>query len=164
MVAIEFAMVFPVLLLMSIGIIELGLMMLLDASLEIAVREASRQGSMTTIVSNGAQREALVRATVNTLVSRWVPGTNAITVDINVYTNLNDIGRPTWIDGNTNGTCEANEGTCPPVGVKVVPGVGLAGALVVYTITVTRPGFTGILRLAGINDLTFRRRAVVVNE
>lgn len=164
MVAIEFALVFPMLLMLTVGIIEFALMMLMDASLEIAIREASRVGSLTALLPDATAREAKVKDTVNAFVSRWVPGTNTITVDLRIYDNMANIGKPTWVDGNGNNICDPGEGTCPPQGVKVVPGAGSAGALVLYQVTVIRPGFTGILKLAGIGDLTFRRCAIVVNE
>lgn len=164
MAAIEFALVFPVLLMMTVGIIEFALMMLLDASLEIAIREASRAGSLAVAMPDAVAREARVKTIIDSLVSRWVPGTNGTTVKINVYQNMENIGRPTWVDGNNDHTCQPSEGTCPPQGVQVFPGAGVSGDLVLYEVTVTRPGFTGILKLAGITQLTFRRRAIVVNE
>ncbi|MCR6630937.1 MAG: pilus assembly protein [Magnetospirillum sp.] len=161
---LEFALVFPLIILLTVGAIEMGLMMLLDASLEIGIRAASRTGSITALGTR-EERENRIKAIVLEMVSRWVPGSSNVKIETKVYPALNNIGRPTWVDLNNNAICDDGEGTCPAEGgVQLVPGIGVSGSLVVYGVTVTRPGFSGIFKLIGINTLEFRRQAVVLNE
>lgn len=161
--ALEFAFAFPVMIMMTIGTIELALMMLLDASLEMAMAEASRAGSLSQ-AGTEAERTAAVRQIVDSWVGRWVPGTSDITVETFTYASPTQANQPTWVDRNNNGKCDMGEGTCPPTGVQVFPGIGPSGTLTLYSITVTRPGFTGVFGMAGINTLTFSRQTVVLNE
>lgn len=162
-VALEFALVFPAFVMLAMGTIELGLMMLQDATLEIAAAEASRSGSLSQYGTKD-EREARVQQIVDYWMKRWIPGSSDIVVKTYTYNNLSDIGKPTWIDGNNNNACDSGEGDCGPSSVRLYPGIGLAGSLTLYSITVSRSGITGILSLAGITKLTFTREAVVLNE
>lgn len=162
--ALEFALVFPVAILLMLGCIELSLMMLVDASLEIGIRAASRTGSITALGS-GDEREAAVKQIVQYWVARWVPGSSNITLKTLVYPALNNADSPVWVDDNNNGLCDQGEGTCPAQGgVQLIPGMGVTGSLVAYDVTVTRPGFSGVFKLIGIDTLTFNRQAIVLNE
>lgn len=162
-VAVEYALAFPLIVMLTLGTIELGLMMLLDASLEIGIAEASRSGSLTGLGTEAARKQR-VEDIVKSWVGRWVPGTTTITVESFVYPNLEDANRPTWVDRNSNDSCDPGEGTCPPTGVRLIPGVGLSGSLVLYQVKLSRKGFTGVFGMAGINSLDFSRQALVVNE
>lgn len=161
--AVEAAFAFPLIVLVTMGCIELSLMMLMDASLEIAITEASRSGSLTQY-GNEAAREKRIKEIVQSWVSRWVPGTSNITLGTYTYPDLSAIGKPTWIDGDGDNVCDVGEGTCSPSSVKLIPGVGTAGTLTLYSVTIKRPGFSGILNLVGISSLEFVRQAVVLNE
>lgn len=162
-VAVELALVLPMLLLLTMGSVELSLLMMLDGSLEMATAEASRSGSLSGF-GTATEREARVKSIVHGLVGQWVPDVSNIAITTFIYPSLVDINSPTWIDANSNGLCDSGEGTCPPSGVQLVPGIGTRGALVVYTITVTRAGFTGIFKLIGVDSYEFKRQAVVLNE
>lgn len=161
--ALEFAFAFPVMIMLTIGTIELALMMLLDASLELAVAEASRAGSLSQS-GTAAEREEAAKTIVDTWVSRWLPGSSKISIETFTYPNLSDINKPTWTDRDKDGNCDPGEGTCPPNGVELTPGIGISGSLTLYTVTLTRRGFTGVFNMAGISELTFVRQAVVLNE
>lgn len=167
--ALEFAIAFPMIIMLTMGTIELALMMLLDASLEIAVSEASRTGSLTQAGTldkpiTEPERVAKVRAIVESWVGRWVPGTSNIKIETFTYESPRLANMPTWIDRNNNGACDPGEGTCPPTGIQLFPGLGQAGTLTLYSVDVTRPGFTGILNMVGISSLHFVRQTVVLNE
>lgn len=162
-VAVEFAFAFPIIILLTIGTIEVALMMLMDASLQIGIAEASRSGSLTQFGTAEA-RVSRVTSIMKTWAGRWVPGTSEIKVDYLVYPNLSDIGKPTWVDNNKNDKCDPGEGDCSASSVKLVPGMGLAGSLVVYQVRISRSGFTGVLKLAGINTLNYFVEIVVLNE
>lgn len=163
-IAVEFAIIFPILVMITLGSAELCMMMMVDASLEIGISEASRSGSLS-LFGTEAQRRDRVKNIVNGIVGRWVSGDSDINITTFVYpTGLTGINTPTWIDGNGNNTCDAGEGTCPPQGIKLVPGIGTQGALVVYTVTVSCKSFTGIFSMLGLDNYTFSRQAVVLNE
>ncbi|HLO75578.1 MAG TPA: TadE/TadG family type IV pilus assembly protein [Magnetospirillum sp.] len=163
-IALEFAFVFPILLLLTVGCLELALMMLLDASVELGLVEASRTGSLSALGTE-SQRKAKIEEIVSMWVSRWVPGSSTLKIETFVYPALNNANAPTWVDSNNNGQWDPGEGTSPANGgIKLVPGIGLQNSLVLYDLTVTRPGFTGILRLVGVDQLEFRRQALVLNE
>lgn len=163
--ALEFAFVFPIVLLISLGAIELALMMLVDASLEIAASECSRAGALTS-AGTAEQRTARVQKIFDTFAGRWVPASGGSTqVTMTVYPNLAALGKPTWIDKNNNLNCDDGEGTCPAQGgFQVVPGIGGVGSLVVYQVAISRPGVSGIFKLIGINSLSFNSQIVVINE
>ncbi|MGE5515249.1 MAG: TadE/TadG family type IV pilus assembly protein [Bacteroidota bacterium] len=162
-VAVEFAFAFPIIILLTIGTMEVALMMLMDASLQIGIAEASRSGSLTQFGS-AQDRVARVKTIMQTWAGRWVPGTSEIKVDYFVYPNLAAIGKPTWIDNNNNGKCDSGEGDCSASSVKLVPNMGVAGSLVVYQVRISRSGFTGVLKLAGINNLSYFLEIPVLNE
>lgn len=162
-IMVEFALVFPLMVVLTLGIIELGLMMLMDASLELAMREAARAGSLTK-VRTATERDTLIKDIIAQVVGGWVPGKANIVLATTVYPRLNTLGQPTWSDGNGNGRCDAGEGDCAPDSLRLDPGIGLAGSLVVYDVTLRRPGFTGALGLVGITELVFKRQAIVMNE
>lgn len=159
--ALEFAIAFPVVLLITLGSIELALIMLADASLEIAASEASRIGSLTAF-GDAAAREAKVKSIVATTTGRWIPVKSNITVTTHIYPDLTALGKPTWIESNNIPGCQPAEGDC--TGVQIIPGMGASSNLVVYTIVMTRSGFTGILKTVGISNLTFQRQIIVINE
>lgn len=165
-IAVEFAMLITLILMLSIGVMELGMMMLTDASLEMAIRAASRTGMIATDVTD-AQRNAKIQTIVERVMGNWIGSRGVLTIDKTVYPNLDAIGRPTWVDSDGDGGCAADgsEGVCPNRGgVQVYPGLGTAGSLVLYRLTLERPGYTGIMNLVGISRLTFSRQAIVLNE
>lgn len=162
-IVLEFALAFPLMILLTLGIIEFGLMMLMDASLELAMREASRAGSLTK-VKTLTERDTLIKDIIAKVVGGWVPGKSNIVLATTVYPRLNSLGQPTWSDANANGKCDPGEGDCSPDSLRLDPGIGLAGSLVVYDVTLSRPGFTGALGLVGVTELVFKRQAIVMNE
>lgn len=159
--ALEFALIFMPVLLLTAGALELGLMMMMDATLEIAIRTASRTASITAIGTE-AERKAKVESVVSALLGNWIPASGEISIETYVYPTLADINSPTWIDSNSNGICDSGEGTC--TGVKLTPGVGISGSLVLYSVTATRAGMTGILKLMGHDSISVSRQTVVLNE
>lgn len=162
-VSLEFAFILPILILLSVGTLELGLMMMTDASLEIGIRAASRAGIITTNAT-AAEREAKIKTVIMSMMTPWIPDEDDIQLKTYVYNNLSEIGKPTWIDSNGNNSCDTGEGTCGAGSVQLIPGAGIAGSLVLYKVTASRPGFTGIMTLVGISNLTFTRQTVVLNE
>lgn len=164
---LEFALILPVLLLLTAGAIEAGLMLLTDATMEIAVRMATRYGITG---AGGNTRDANITAKVGEMMARW-KGSGSLTVVMKAYPSFDNIGKPEpFTDANANGAFDAGE-QYQDINKNgrwdadmAAAGAGGSGDVVIYTVTLTRPGFTGVLGLAGINTLTFSRQVAVENE
>ncbi|MFQ5346270.1 MAG: TadE/TadG family type IV pilus assembly protein [Rhodothalassiaceae bacterium] len=139
--AIEFALAFPVILGLTMGIVEIAHIAFAENTLEGAVREASRHG-VTGYVPQGGTREAYVRSQVTDRMAYFgVDG--PVEIDTRVYDSFGDIGKPEpYSDNNANGSYDAGE--CftdinqngrwdPDMGAA---GLGGSGAIVVYRATV----------------------------
>jgi Flp pilus assembly protein TadG len=165
---VEVAMLLPMLLLLTAGAIEAGLMLMTDASLEMAVRMASRYGITG---AGGADRETTIRKIILAGVGRWMGDKGTLTLDMKVYTSFDNIGKPEpFVDANNNGTWDEGETYTdsnknghwdPDMGIA---GAGGAGDVMLYSVTISRPGFSGVLGIAGITQLTFSRQMAVQNE
>jgi Flp pilus assembly protein TadG len=139
---LEFAIVYPFMMILFFGTIELALDMIVDASVEIAAQAASRVGLTTTAPATGT-RASQASAIVNQILGGWEKlGANvSITeLDYGTYANI----------------------TTP--GFTAAAGEGALGDVVSYNIKVTIPGFTGIPELFGAPTLTFQRNYLVQNE
>lgn len=181
--AVEFALILPLLLLLTAGVMEAGLVLMADAQLEIAAHDAARYGMVSSSMAAGT-RDAAVQAIVYDHMLPWVPDRSAINISTLHYTSFANVGQPEPVnsalhpDGTCSGSCVACTGTTIVAGCDYVDvngngkwdadegasGAGGSGDIVVYDITVKRSGFTGILSLAGISQLTFNRSLVIQNE
>ncbi|HVI52740.1 MAG TPA: TadE/TadG family type IV pilus assembly protein [Candidatus Sulfotelmatobacter sp.] len=166
--AVEFALILPILVMLTAGVMELGLILLTDASLEIGIRAASRFGT-SGMTQTGLTRVESIEQTVESFVSRWLPAGTKVAVTTTVYGSLSDIPEP-YTDLNGNGTWDQGEPFTDLNGNGVWDGgsgsssAGGSGDIVVYHVSFSRPGFTGVLNLAGISTLNFSRQIVVQNE
>ena len=167
-VALEFALIAPMMILLLFGTIEAGLMLMTDATMELAVRSGTRYGVTG---AGGDTRDTAIKKKITDLVERWKGEKGTLKVEFKTYPSFDNIGKPEpFTDSNNNGAYDAGEGYEDINGNKqwdsdmAVADGGGAGDIVIYTVTLTRPGFTGVLGLAGIDTLTFRRQAVVENE
>lgn len=157
---IEFALIFPIMLLITFGIIELSLYMFSLVTLEAGLKQASRYG--ITSQADTLTAEQLLKVPTKFQVGND-PRTMMIGYILNDYTfdliNLDDAdistktygsfilirdGEP-YTDNNGNGQYDVGEPfqdiACPHNGVRDGPGtssgesVGASGAIVVYTVT-----------------------------
>lgn len=168
--ATELALVLPMLLLLSAGAIEAGLMLMTDASLEMALRRAMRFG-MTN--QGGGTREENIRTMLTDVMKTWAGEDGTVDLTFKAYSSLDNIGKPEpYTDKNNNGTCDEGEqskeqdinGNGKWDADMAATTAGGSGDIVIYIATLKRPGFTGVLRLAGIGDLTFSRQMAITNE
>lgn len=182
-VALEFALILPFLLLLTAGTMEAGLMLMTDAELEMAAHDAARYGMVSSSTADGS-RDAAIQKIVYAYMAPWVPTTADISIAEKYYTSFSNVGQPEPVnstlhpDGTCNSSCVACTGgtitaTCDYDDVngngqwdadEGSSGAGGSGDIAVYTITVTRPGFTGVLGLVGIAKLSFVRALVIQNE
>lgn len=166
-VALEFALVLPMLVLLAAGTIEAGVMLMADASLELAVRNAMRAGG----IDESGQRDAVVAARIDSLMDMWKGQDGKITIEAKALTSVENQDRPEpFTDSNGNGVHDSGE-QYTDVNDNGVwdsdmgsSAAGGTGDIVVYTVTMTRPGFSGVLQLAGISTLTFVRQMALAND
>jgi Flp pilus assembly protein TadG len=140
MSSIEFALVGPAVIFLTLGTVELALDMIVDASVQIAAQAASRVG-LTTVNPASGTRDDQAKRIVMAIVGRWqnIGGTVSIsTLNYGTYSNV----------GTSN--YQAN--------------MGNLGDVVSYNIAVTIPGFSGIPKLFGVKSMTFQRNYLVQNE
>lgn len=168
--ALEFAMLFPLLLLLILGTVEIAFVMMIDASLELAVRDASRYG-MISPATAAETRDQRIRDIVENWLGRWLSDPQDIAIDVRTYAAFDNIGEPEpFADDNGNGTWDAGEDyqDLNDDGVWNAD-MGTAGAggreeIVLYDVSFTRPTVTGILTMVGIDAYRFDRRIVIQNE
>lgn len=163
--AVEFAMAAPVLIVLLLGIFDIGHMTYMTAALHGAVQRVARNSTLET--ADTATQDAFVKTTVQQVA----PGAEVTTTRESYY-DFNDIDRPeAWNDKNNNGTCDNSEAYTDEnkngqwdadVGKS---GNGGANDVVVYTVTVK---YTPLFSIPGItnskNQRTLTASAVKKNQ
>ncbi len=105
--ALEFALVLPLLLLMTVGLIEMAVVLFIGSSIEAAVIEASRFG--ITGGSGGMTREDRVLSIVKSRTYGLLD-MSQIKMETLVYSSFADIGKPEpFVDDNGNAKWDAGE-------------------------------------------------------
>jgi len=180
---LEFAFMIPILLLLTAGAMEVGVILMTDASLEIAVHDAARYGMATSSIADG-NRDQIIRDTVRKYMNRWIKTDDQITITTKSYKSFSNVGQPEPVNSvlHPDGTCDASCVPCSGTSVTAScdyvdvnanghwdadmgsSGAGGTGDIVVYSVTLTRPSFTGVIHLAGLQKLTFSRSLVIQNE
>lgn len=170
---IEFGILAPIFLLMIITMMELGIMMVIQNSLDAAAREASRVGITGSETLTAAEREEAIRARVVEVVDRLSGGIakeENITITVRAYDELALLAQPEpFQDGNGNGEYDVGEFFTDVNGNNVYDadqGVsdsfGLSGQAVDYQINYR---WDSIVSIMGIGDfVTLEGRVAVVNE
>lgn len=169
--AIEFAMVAPVLILFSIGIIEVSLMMLTQNIMESATFTASRLGK-TGYVEGGKTREETILEALQQSASGLLD-ISKVTITHLSYDQFGDVGRPEpFMDANGNGVRDSGENYTDVNGNGVydsdmgAANAGDSGDVVVYTVnypwTIATPIMSELIGTHGVFNLT--ARSVVKNE
>lgn len=101
--AVEFAVAGPVLIVLLMGIFDIGHMAYVSSVLHGAVEEAARNGTLEE-VSTTAQDEV-----IRNIMGNVAPGV-VIDTKRSSYYDFSDIARPeVWNDANSNGTCDNGE-------------------------------------------------------
>ncbi|WP_241014900.1 TadE/TadG family type IV pilus assembly protein [Burkholderia sp. Ac-20379] len=136
--ALEFALFAPAMFILLLGIIELGLNLMVDASVQYAAQQASRAGITTVAPSTGTRDQAAAQI-VNTILKPWVNMGGTVTV--------------TLVDYGTFGNATPASGS------------GGLGDVVSYNISLSMPkGFTGLLGFFGVTPIVYSRYYLVQNE
>ncbi|HEY2025136.1 TadE/TadG family type IV pilus assembly protein [Paraburkholderia sp.] len=139
--AIEFAIAAPVMLVMILASLELGMGMLMDASILVAANEASRYGLTTTAPATGTRASQAQQIVMN-IIGGWgnIPGTTISIAEID-YGTFANVGT----SSNTSG-------------------MGGLGDVVSYNISITTNGLSGILPTLGLTPITYSSNFIVQNE
>lgn len=167
--AVEFALILPIAVILVISAWHIVMLMVADSDLEAAARWASRFG-LTTEASTGMTRDKAIEAIVVQYVGGWAQP-ETLKIEPKVYSSFANIGKPEsftdtnkngqWDDGeqyddvNKNGQWDADMGAA---------GAGGRGDIVVYSISFDGgPGLVA-LTTAWLPVPHFERKVVVQNE
>lgn len=147
--AVEFAMAGPVLIVLLLGIFDIGHMTYLNAALHGAVQRVARNSALEA-ADTKTQDDYVTKA-----VQQVSPGADVVASRKSYY-DFNNIDRPEpWNDANNNGTCDNSESYTDEnkngqwdadVGKS---GNGGANDVVVYTVAVT---YTPLFPIPGLTD------------
>jgi Flp pilus assembly protein TadG len=149
---VEFALIAPVLLIVLMGVFDIGYNMwattMLQGSLQQAARASTIEGAQNQITS--------IDAIISNSVHRVVPEAS-VTFARKSYTNFSDVGTPEdYTDSNKDNACDNNEpyedsngnGTWDSDRGKI--GNGGARDAVLYTVTMTYPRAFPLIELIGV--------------
>lgn len=168
-VAIEFAFIAPVVLLMIMGIIEFSLVMFTMAVMESATSHTSRLGK-TGYTEAGSTREEQIIANIQALTTGLLDP-NQIQITAKVYDAFDNVGDPEpFVDANSNMIYDEGEtysdinGNSEWDADMGSAGFGDANDVVVYTVSYPWRINTPIISNIIGNIFTITTRAAVKNE
>lgn len=170
--ALEFAMIAPIVLLFTVGVIEISLMMLTQNIMESATFVASRLGKTGYIEANMSREDTIKKALEDSADGLLDPG--RVHIDKLSYDEFGDIGMPEpFVDANGNGDRDNGENYTDINGNSKydkdmgAASAGGAGEIVVYVVTyawkVTTPIMNAILGDEH-GEYKLTARTVVKNE
>lgn len=149
---VEFAFVSPVLLLMMIGLVDLGYRMYMTMMLQGALNEAARQVTVGGITSDAVQ--SFVRTRVSSISSVAASGTTVTPSSFYDFTGIKTL-EPITTDQNGNGQLDAGDCFTDYNGNGVrdtnggAGGLGSSDDIVYYTATTTYTSLVPIQSMIG---------------
>ena len=174
--AVEFAFIAPILFLLVMGIVESGMIMSAQNTLESATYIASRTGR-TGFTETGKTQEETIMDALEERASLFLNSSHAsidkMVVETRTYAGFDEINEPEpFVDANANGVRDDGENFTDINGNGVWDedragsGYGGSGEIVVYTVTYPWPLFTPLVgKFIGTDGIfTLSSRAVVKNE
>ena len=170
--AIEFGLGASILLMMLMGIIEVGMMLLVNSLVDGGLRQASRYGITGYETGEASRMDEIIRiVSDNTL---GFVDLTAANLEILVYPSFSDIGNgEAFVDGDSNGAYDEGETFTDDNGNGVrdsdvgVAGAGGSGDVVVYKLTYDWTFFTPMASYFlpdGMDKMTFESSVAVRNE
>jgi len=133
--AVEFAMLAPLMLILSLGVIEVGIQGAVSVALNLGARNASRLGTTGTIGATGVNGAiASDAARLDAVRSKVLEPTGSFLVDGNLTVTQTAFGKVADLPS-----------TAYPNGQNGVTGPGAAGRFVQYTFTYAQRTFSGDL-------------------
>ncbi|WP_225206185.1 TadE/TadG family type IV pilus assembly protein [Novosphingobium huizhouense] len=165
--AVEFGLVVPVLVMVLLGLFDMGYNMWAVTILQGALQQAARSSTL----ESASGQTATIDGKVTTRVRQLVPSAT-LAFSRKAYTNFSNVGTPEdYTDTNGNGTCDAGEpfedansnGTWDAD--RGVDGIGGARDAVLYTVTMSYPRVFPMARLAGLSStVSVTARTVLRNQ
>ncbi len=162
--AVEFALIAPVLLMMVMGIFDLGHNMYTTSMLQGAIQQSARNSTIEGAASNPAALDAIVTTAV-----RAISPNSTLQFGRSAYTNFSDVGQAEdftdsdndeicnngepFEDANGNGQWDTDQG---------IAGQGGARDAVLYTVIVSYPRMFPIARLIPGQTDTFTMQSQTV--
>ena len=164
---VEFALIAPALLMVLMGIFELGYNYYMQSQLQGAVQSAARNATTRAGGAASATVDAKVAAAVRTIV----PGAE-LGFSRRAYSSFSDVHRPEdYTDIDADGTCNAGEpfedanGNGSWDDDRGIDGGGGARDAVLYVVTVSYPRAFGAAKLVGLSeDFTTSATTVLRNQ
>lgn len=162
---VEFALIAPVLLLMLMGVYDLGFSLYVNAMLQGSIQQAGRNSSI-----EGASPSAM-DSVVSSAVKAVIPGAT-LSFSRKAYFSMTEVARPEdFTDVDNNGVCNAGEpfedvnGNGTWDSDRGMSGQGGARDAVLYSVTVTYPRPFAMASLAGFsNTVTMKSATVLRNQ
>lgn len=142
--ALEFALVAPAALLVLFFSIEIGIMMMADATLTRVTGQIAREMQVYKGPAGGSGCEGKVRQQLKNGMRPWVRDADKLIIASVVYSP----------EGEPSGSSDT----------AILCDTGGRGALILYTVGFEQPSFTGILSTLGIRLLKFERSFLIQNE
>jgi len=174
--AVEFGFIAPILFLLVMGIVETGMIMSAQNTLESATYIASRTGR-TGFTEDGKTQEETIMDALEERASLFLNSSHAsidkMVVQTKTYAGFDEINEPEpFVDANGNGVRDDGENFTDINGNGVWDedragsGYGGSGEIVIYTVTYPWPLFTPLVgEFIGTDGFfTLSSRAVVKNE
>lgn len=149
---VEFALLAPVLLMLLMGIFDMGYNIYATVLLNGTIQEAARD---STLESARSQADAIDKIVTDSV--RAISPNATITFDRKAYTNFSDVSEPEdFTDVNNDGICDNGEpfedvnGNGTWDADRGIKGMGGARDAVLYTVTVRYPRVFPIANLIGL--------------
>lgn len=164
---IEFAMIAPVLLLMLLGMFDMGYNYYIQSQLQGAVQKAARNSTL----ESAASSEERIDTHVERSVKRIVPDAE-VTFERRAYASFAEVGQPEdFSDINNDGRCNEGEpfedvnGNGQWDDDRGKDGIGGARDAVLYLVTVSYPRAFGAANIAGFGKtVTMQATTVLRNQ
>ena len=165
--AVEFAAIAPAMLMVVLGLMDLGYGVYANALLEGAVQQAGRDSTIEGAETRGLAIDNQVRDVVTNLAPKA-----KVSFDRRAYLDFSDVDRPEdFTDANTDGICSDGEpfedingnGTWDEDRGRA--DMGGARDAVLYTVTVQYPRPFPVMKLLGFSpNVTSRAQTVLRNQ
>lgn len=165
--AVEFAAIAPVLLMLLLGLMDLGYNIYATTLVEGAIQRAAREATIEGAAGRTLEIDNQVREVVGDLVAN-----PEFTFERRAYADFSDVSRPEdFTDANADGVCNDGEpfedangnGTWDEDRGR--EGMGGARDAVLYTVTVAYPRAFPVMGLLGLDEtVTVQSRTVLRNQ
>ena len=164
---VEFAAIAPCLLMVLLGVMDLGYNLYAATLLEGAIQGAARDSTIEGAEGRRLDIDARVRDVVDDLVFDA-----EVEFDRRAYTDFSDVSRPeAFVDSNGDGLCNAGEAFEDANGNGVwdrdrgKEGMGGARDAVLYTVTISYPRAFPVMGLLGFSEtVSIQSQTVLRNQ